>query len=114
MPLNVQDAIHINATPEVVWRVTVDVERWPEWTPTVTSVRRTGLRMTGSHEIAADGTGTRNVLRIDATGPVAVLFWPLLHPLMRRALSQENRGLEARCEGSPPAPDGLANAAETM
>ena len=29
----------INASAEVVWATMRDVERWPEWTPTVTSVR---------------------------------------------------------------------------
>lgn len=32
--------IHIAATPDAVWSVTTDVERWPMWTPTVTSVAR--------------------------------------------------------------------------
>jgi len=39
--MRVDHAIHIEAPPEVVWEVTRDVERWPEWTPTVTSVKRT-------------------------------------------------------------------------
>lgn len=40
----VRDVIDINAPPEVVWDVTRDVERWPEWTPTVTSATLLGER----------------------------------------------------------------------
>jgi len=36
----------INASAELVWATIRDVERWPEWTPTVTSVRlRTPRRL---------------------------------------------------------------------
>lgn len=137
--MNVENEIHIDTSPAVVWAVTRDVERWPEWTPTMTSVkrvgegpfglgsrarikqpgqaeadwvvtefaaprrfawqtRRAGLRMTASHEITAEGEGTRNTLRIGAEGILALLLWPLLRPAMRRALAQENRGLKSRCE----------------
>jgi Polyketide cyclase / dehydrase and lipid transport len=34
-----QVEIEINASPELVWAAVRDVERWPEWTHTVTSVR---------------------------------------------------------------------------
>ncbi len=33
-------SIDIHATPAAVWAVLEDVERWPEWTPTMTSVKR--------------------------------------------------------------------------
>ena len=31
-------AVDVNAPPDVVWSVMRDGERWPEWTPSVTSV----------------------------------------------------------------------------
>lgn len=137
--MTLEDTIHIAALPDVVWAVTEDIERWPEWTPTVTAARRLddgpfgigsrarikqpaqpetdwtvteyvhgerftwesgrhGLRMAGSHRIWRDESGTFNTLRLEASGVVAALFWPLLRVAIRRALEAENRGLKARCE----------------
>lgn len=33
-------SVEIFATPDHVWDVLIDVERWPQWTPTVTQVAR--------------------------------------------------------------------------
>ena len=135
----IEDTIYIEAPPNVVWSITEDVERWPEWTPTITSVirlddgpfglgsaarvkqpgqpesewtvtefvpgerfvwetRRPGLHMRASHEMKAERAGTANLLRVEATGVMAVLLWPVLRLAVPWALLQENRGLKARCE----------------
>jgi hypothetical protein len=62
--------------------------------------------MVGEHELFPDGDGTRNVLRVRATGPLSVLLAPLLRIAVPRALAAENAGLRSHCErvaggGSP-------------
>jgi uncharacterized membrane protein len=37
--MEVRTSIDVDASPDRVWRVLVDVERWPEWTESVSSVR---------------------------------------------------------------------------
>jgi uncharacterized membrane protein len=59
---------------------------------------RRGLVMTGTHTVAADGTGCRNTLALDATGPLAVSFGLLLGPVFRRVLRTENAGFKAAAE----------------
>ena len=54
--------------------------------------------MAASHEIIPDQAGTQSRLRMDVTGFVAVLLWPLIHGSVRRALSRENLGLKDWCE----------------
>ena len=139
--MTVENVIHIKATPDAVWAVTDDLERWPAWTPTVTDVRRlddgpfgfgssarikqpgqpeaawtvtayvsgerftwetrrAGLRMVATHAVAPKGGGTSNRLRVEASGVVAVLLWPVLRFAIQRALAEENRGLKAHCEGT--------------
>lgn len=34
--------VSINAPVDVVWRTIAELERWPEWTPTMTSVKPSG------------------------------------------------------------------------
>jgi hypothetical protein len=38
--MDVQERIDIAAAPADVWAVMIDVERWREWTPTITSIER--------------------------------------------------------------------------
>jgi uncharacterized membrane protein len=35
-----ENVIYIDAPQSVVWNVTIDLERWPQWTPTVKAVKR--------------------------------------------------------------------------
>jgi len=35
-----ETAIHIDAPPQLIWEVLFEVARWPEWTPTILSVKR--------------------------------------------------------------------------
>jgi len=137
--MTVEDAIHIDAAPEKVWAVTVNVEQWPNWTPTVSTVvrlekgpfglgstvrikqpwqpesdwtvteflpgqrfvwetRRSGLGMKASHQLMRDGAGTTNLLRVQVTGSLGLLLWPVLRWAVRWALRQENQSLKSHCE----------------
>lgn len=40
MPRFFETTRHIDAPPQRVWEVLVDVARWPEWTPTIDNVER--------------------------------------------------------------------------
>lgn len=148
--MKIENVLHIAAPPATVWAVTEDVERWPEWTPTVESARRMdggrfdvgstvtikqpglpdvqwtvtkmvrgerftwtgcarGIRMTASHEVAPDGDGTRSTLRIELSGVVVALSWPLLRIAVGRALRRENAGLKSRCENLVRGPEPQAS-----
>ena len=36
----IEVSVEIARTPDVIWPVLIDVQRWPEWTPSVTAVER--------------------------------------------------------------------------
>ncbi|MQA89229.1 MAG: hypothetical protein GEU90_03180 [Gemmatimonas sp.] len=60
--------------------------------------------MIATHEIAANGAATTNLLRLEARGPLAVLLWPVLKRVARRTLSSENDGLKKRAQQSAGSP----------
>ena len=95
-PIAVGSRVRIKqpAQPETEWTVTsFDPPKRFAW-----ETRRTGIYMKAIHEIAGDGDGTFNTLRLEASGFLAVLLWPVLRVAVRKALKQENRGLKAYCE----------------
>jgi hypothetical protein len=134
-----ENVIYIEAPQGVVWSATIDIERWPQWTPTVKSVKRLEdvpfdcgraawikqpglpdakwvvtalssgegftwesqirrIHMIATHELLTQGTGTLCVLRVEMSGVVARLLWPLIYFTARRSLERENAGLKAACE----------------
>ncbi len=38
--MNFNITVEIQASPQTVWGVLREIKRWPEWTPTVTSIQR--------------------------------------------------------------------------
>ncbi len=54
-----EQSIEINSTPERVWEVMADIERWPDWTPSIISVKD---RTDGPF-----GTGTTATVRAKGT-----------------------------------------------
>jgi carbon monoxide dehydrogenase subunit G len=71
---------------KALWTVT---ELTPGRTFSWESQRR-GMAMTGSHRVEPDGAGTRSILTLTMSGPLAPVLGPLFGPLMRRVLRTEN------------------------
>lgn len=78
-----------------------------EWTVTtfepehafVWETRRPGgVRVVASHHLSPTAGGTRNVLRVEASGWAARVAWPLVRAQVAGAIAQENAGLKVRCE----------------
>jgi uncharacterized protein YndB with AHSA1/START domain len=42
-----ENTIYIDASPEVVWEITIDVEKWAEWTPTIETIKRVDTKPLG-------------------------------------------------------------------
>ncbi|HEY5887952.1 MAG TPA: SRPBCC family protein [Acidimicrobiales bacterium] len=96
--MKLENVTHIEAPVEVVWALTEDVERWPDVTPTMTSVERLddGPLAVGSQaRIKQPGQGTR-VWTVTRLEPGRLFAWST------KALGAHMEGsheLEAEPEG---------------
>lgn len=92
------DSISIHAPLSVVWRETVDVERWPEWTPTVTASERLGegpLRVGSEVRLRQPGQPAA-VWTVTSLDPLERFSWETQRPGLRmtatHALASEGDG----------------------
>jgi uncharacterized membrane protein len=119
--MDIERSIDIDAPREKVWTVMTDVERWPEWTASVTSVAlldavwtvtacepehyfawqtgAPGVRTVAGHRVEATGSnGTRVTLSLSWRGPLAPLIGLLYGKQSRHYVGMEAQGLKQRCE----------------
>jgi uncharacterized membrane protein len=45
--MEIEAQVEIDRPPDVVWPVMVDIERWPDWTPSITAVERLDASLFG-------------------------------------------------------------------
>jgi uncharacterized membrane protein len=132
-------SIDIAAPAARVWTVMSDVDRWHEWTPSITSVTRVdgrplqigthvvirqprfpaarwtvttlvpgersawtskapGLRVIGTHAVAATEEGARATLAIEIEGPFGGLWERLTRAITEKYVTMEAEGLKLRSE----------------
>jgi uncharacterized membrane protein len=80
-----ETSISIDAPPERVWSVMVDVERWPEWTSSVTSIKRLddGEFRVGSRARVAQPKLPTVVWEVSSLEPGRGFQWQNASPVLR-------------------------------
>lgn len=75
--MNTEDSVEIGAPRELVWEVFSDVERWPEWTASVTSlVGLDGPALAGGRRFAIKQPGmSKLVWQVTAIDPGTSWTW---------------------------------------
>lgn len=137
--MHIEHVAEIAAPPETVWRLTTEVERWPELLAAITSLERldagpltvgstarikqpgqprrtwtvtemdaprrfvwethgTGMRMVATHDIEPTGTGCRNTLAIDLSGPVGAVVGAVGGRRIASTIADENAVFSAEAE----------------
>ncbi|HYZ99514.1 MAG TPA: SRPBCC family protein [Acidimicrobiales bacterium] len=102
-----ETSIEIGADPSVVWATLVDVERWPEWTPSMTEVTRLDDRDLG--------VGSRVRIRQPR---LPALVWTVTEYAPRASFTWASRApgvtTTAAHRLGPPGPDGAVTVTLTV
>jgi hypothetical protein len=77
LAMQFQISVHIDATPAAVWAGLIDVERWPDWTPSMNSVRRLepGPLALGSSALVEQPALPPAVWKVNAITPGESFTW---------------------------------------
>jgi uncharacterized membrane protein len=97
-------AVDIDAPPEKVFALLCDVERWPEWTPTMTRVQRLDqgpFAVSSSAQIQQrEGVGSRVELSFEISGLMGLVIYRLYGGLIEEYVTTESRRLKQRVESA--------------
>jgi uncharacterized membrane protein len=89
--MRIDHSIEIQAAADAVWAVLVDVERWPEWSPTMETIRRVdaGPFQLGSSARIKQPQMPEAVWRVTAFTPGRQFTWETTIRGMRMSGSHE-------------------------
>ena len=98
------DTITIEASPDAVWAIATDIERYPEWAHDVKDVVVTARDENGrpsqvEFRTSALGRSTHYTLRYDYTDAPAVLAWTMVKGDIQRSIEGAYR-FEATNDGA--------------
>ena len=75
--MHIERTIDINAPIETIWDITVDIERWPEWTTSMKSIRKqeAGPLAVGSVARVEPAGGTTSDWTVSELQPLLRFTW---------------------------------------